>query len=260
MIKNQFYSTLRRQLRKINRILQSNNFKILIGGEIKEVSQDELYKYIKDEKVSYDDIKGIYIEAIDNTDASHVLILKTECIGEVQNEKESEAKNNMMNRRSYRLSKKQPEEGEREYDLSKVAFLVLFKLLRRFREENKDNLDNIYSQNSSDSPKSCNRIIGGCTSKNKRKRKAILKKEENEETLKIQNKLKEKYSNPQDKGLIPGKYKDLFSNLKLSEGEDSDQLGGNKNRHPSDKFQNKFIQQDIETTPKIRMEDDYFDD
>jgi len=57
MIKNQFYSTLRRQLRKINRLMQSKNFEALIGGKIKEISQDELYKYIKDGKIDYDDIK-----------------------------------------------------------------------------------------------------------------------------------------------------------------------------------------------------------
>jgi len=90
MIKNQFYSTLRRQLRKINRLLQSNNFEFLIGGKIKEISQDELYKYIKDEKVDYDDIKGIYAGALTHLQPAEVFLLKTECISEVKKEKESE--------------------------------------------------------------------------------------------------------------------------------------------------------------------------
>ena len=47
-IKNHFYSTLRRQLRKINNLLQSTEFEHMYGQKIKELSLDDLYKLLKD--------------------------------------------------------------------------------------------------------------------------------------------------------------------------------------------------------------------
>ena len=47
-IKNHFYSTLRRQLRKINNLLLSTKFELLYGRKMKEVTLDDLYKYLKD--------------------------------------------------------------------------------------------------------------------------------------------------------------------------------------------------------------------
>jgi hypothetical protein len=152
MIKNQFYSTLRRQQRKINRLLVSKAFELIIGGKVKEITTDELYKYIKDEKIDYDDIKGIYAKAVNSAKQKDIAVYKVEAICEVRSEKDSDSKHSLMNRRSYRISKKQISTEEDDYDLTKVAFLVLFKILRKFREVCKHDLENISSLNSLDSP------------------------------------------------------------------------------------------------------------
>lgn len=47
-IKNHFYSTLRRQLRKINNLLLSSKFESLCSCKMKEISFDDFYKYLKD--------------------------------------------------------------------------------------------------------------------------------------------------------------------------------------------------------------------
>ena len=47
-IKNHFYSTLRRQLRKINNLLLSPKFESLYQHKMKEITIDEFYKYLKD--------------------------------------------------------------------------------------------------------------------------------------------------------------------------------------------------------------------
>jgi len=58
-VKNQFYSTLRRQQRKINRLLTSETFEKMLGYKVNELTTDELYKYMKEGKASYDDIKNV---------------------------------------------------------------------------------------------------------------------------------------------------------------------------------------------------------
>jgi len=168
----------------------------------------------------------------------------------------------LMNRRSYRLSRKQKEENQPEYDLSKVAFLVLFKLLRKFREENKHNLNHFYSQSSQDSPKFSKNKSEKSTIKNKRKKKikGIEKEEEKNEYIDKHNKFQEKYSNPQDKGLMPTKYKDLFTNLRQSEDDTRPLLNGIKGKHYPPKFQNKFFIQETKVMPKIEIYNEPIDE
>lgn len=227
MIKNQFYSTLRRQQRKINRLLVSKAFESLIGSKIKEISTDELYKYIKDEKIDYDDIKCIYDRAVKGVEEKDIIVYKAEAISEVRSEMKDESKNNLMNRRSYRLSRKKKSTDEDEYDVTKVAFLVLFKILRAFREIHKNDLTGLSSLNSLGSPVMSNRSSKSkntITKKNKRKVKEESKKKEeivkNTEDIDKVKKFETKYSNPQDKGLVPTNYKSLFSNMEKSEDED----------------------------------------
>lgn len=226
MIKNQFYSTLRRQQRKINRLLVSKAFESLIGAKIKEISTDELYKYIKDEKIDYDDIKGIYEKAVKSVREKDTSVYKAEAISEVRSEMKDESKNSLMNRRSYRLSRKKKSADEDDYDVTKVAFLVLFKILRAFREMHKNDIHGLSSFNSLGSPVMSHRSSRSRNTtarKNKRKVKEELKKEElvkcSEDIDKVK-KFETKYSNPQDKGLVPTNYKSLFWNMEKSEDED----------------------------------------
>lgn len=146
MIKNQFYSTLRRQQRKINKLLVSEPFQKLLNGKTNEISTDELYKLIKEEKVDYDDIKGIYKQALTHISADKFEEYKQQAIDEVKNEKESEVINSRMNRRSYRLSKKKKDDEEEKYDVTQVGCLALFKTLRLFRKDRKDDLPGLLSQ------------------------------------------------------------------------------------------------------------------
>lgn len=146
MIKNQFYSTLRRQQRKINKLLVSETFQKLLGGKTNEISTDELYKLIKEEKVTYDDIKGIYRQAFTHISPAKFEEFKLEAIEEVKNEKESEEVNSRMNRRSYRLSRKKKDDEEEKYDMTQVGCLALFKTLRLFRNDKKDDLPGLSSQ------------------------------------------------------------------------------------------------------------------
>ena len=148
MIKNQFYSTLRRQLRKINKILLSETFQNQLGGKTVELSIDELYKYIKEDKVDYDDIKGIYQEALTAIDSDKVEEFKLQAAEEVKTEKQSEVINDRYNRRSYRLSQKQKSSDSEKPDLTKIGVLVLFKTLRLYREQNQHNLPRTSSNNS----------------------------------------------------------------------------------------------------------------
>ena len=55
-VKNHFYSTLRRKLRRINKIFRKKNFTQKFGFVPREISVDQLYKLIKDNKLSYEDI------------------------------------------------------------------------------------------------------------------------------------------------------------------------------------------------------------
>jgi hypothetical protein len=180
MIKNQFYSTLRRQQRKINKLLVSKAFQSLVGGKTTEIKDDELYKHIKDEKVDYDDIKLIYGVAVAQADLKKVEKFKKEAIKEVKAEKVVEARHSLSNRRSYRLSKKQKSDEE-DYDFNKVAFLLLFKILRDFREVNKDNLPDLSGQDSLDTPlgsHSFSDFTKQANSKNKRKIKLEAKEDQ----------------------------------------------------------------------------------
>jgi hypothetical protein len=132
-----------------------------------------------------------------------------------------------MNRRSYRISKKQKSTDEDDYDLTKVAFLVLFKILRKFREVCKNELSNLSSLNSLDSPAISHRSSNSkntSTNKNKRKVKEESKKQElnkDAEHTDSHIKFETKYSNPQDKGLVPSTYKSLFSNMEKGEEYDN---------------------------------------
>jgi len=265
MIKNQFYSTLRRQLRKINRLLQGSKYESLIGGKIKEISQDELYKYIKDEKVDYDDIKGIYSKAVMEVSNQNIRKYKSEAITEVKKEKETEVQTCLMNRRSYRLSKKAKDEKEEEYDISKVGFLVLFKVLRKFRNEHKEDLKGLSSQNSIDSPKSSTNRSEKCTAKNKRKRKEEESKKkvqaERKEAAKF-DKFDEKYSYLKTKkATMPSEYKSLFSNMRMSEDDDTfNTPEGSKTNGYANVLQNKFTQQHQRMNPQIELIEEFMDD
>lgn len=223
MIKNQFYSTLRRQQRKINKLLISETLQKIIGAKISEISTDELYKFIKDEKVDYDDIKGIHKEALPQVARSDVEVFKAQAISEVKAERDSEANSSRLNRRSYRLSKKQTDDGENDYDVTHVAFLVLFKILRAFREANKDNLPNLSSQVSDASPASANnpkfskKASSPKNKRNKKEEQKIINDIEVKSDSIVPNKFKEKYSKENTNNLIPKKYKSLFTTMKDSE-------------------------------------------
>ncbi|CAI2358777.1 unnamed protein product [Moneuplotes crassus] len=210
MIKNQFYSTLRRQLRKINRIMQCNKFVELIGGKVKAITQDELYKYIKDEKIDYDDIKNVYSRAISNSQDLQVQKLKCEAIAETKTEKKQEQRCSLKNRRSYRLSKKEKDDKEDDYNLTKVGFLTLFKILRDFRIKHKDSLHTFASQSSCDSPRSSAGKSLECTIKNKRSKNEESKKDskqiEQEDLRDSSDKFIEKCSSPTNREVWPKRY------------------------------------------------------
>lgn len=139
---------MRRQLRKINKLLVSEDFQDLLGGKPKDLSTDELYKHLKENSVDYDDLKGIYKEAIAELSPTTAAKFKTQAIKEVKIEKESEIINSRYNRRSYRLSKKHKDSDSTDYDITQVGFRMLLKALRQFREHHKGGLPKLSSHNS----------------------------------------------------------------------------------------------------------------
>lgn len=221
MIKNQFYSTLRRQQRKINRLLCSEDFESLIGGKPNEITSDELYKFIKDGKLDYDDIKGIYDEVLTWISSEKFKEYKEEAIEEVKVEKESEDRKSRLNRRSYRLSKKRTNSESEVYDLTQVGILVLFKILRNYRTINKDKLPQKDSLSSGESSREGLKksIAKKKEIINKRVAKEKSRKEESENSDPSArlSKFEAKYSNIENKGLVPQQHEELFLKMKDSE-------------------------------------------
>jgi hypothetical protein len=221
MIKNQFYSTLRRQQRKINRLLCSKEFESLIGGKLGEISSDELYKFIKDGKLDYDDIKGIYDEVLTWISSEKFKEYKEESIEEVKIERESEDKRSRLNRRSYRLSKKRTNSESEEYDLTQVGILVLFKILRNYRIINKDKLPQKDSLSSGESSREGFKRNSAkrkeVTNKRVAKEKSRKEDSENSDPSARHSKFEAKYSNIANKGLVPHQHEELFLKMKDSE-------------------------------------------
>lgn len=151
----------------------------MIGGKISEITADELYKWIKENTVDYDDIKGIYSKALEVITESKFEELKSEAICEFKIDQQNEIQTNKYNRRSYRLSKKAQKDQKEEYDLTKVGFLVLFKILRNFREENKDKLESLSSHNSKNES---NKLISKSSNQNE---DSLINKRKSKEERKL---------------------------------------------------------------------------
>ena len=222
-----------------------------MGGKLSEITADELYKYIKDNIVDYDDIKGIYSKALDWISENNIKMIKLEAIEEVRIDKQNEIQTNKFNRRSYRLSKKSKKDEDEEYEITKVGVLVLFKLLRKFREDNKDKLDCISSQVSKES--GSNKVISKDSTKNeylgtnKRKIKEERKAQNNiVENADKNEKFKDKYT-IKETNLVPQRIRSLFSKMKDKEDPN---CKNNLNRS-EEKFDIK-IEKDNESPDSIR--------
>lgn len=139
---------------------------------------------------------------------------------------------------------------------------MLFKLLRKFREKNKNNLEKFSSQNSLDSQNYSMNKGEECTVRSKRKRKREKKERKSgeQEYEDNHNKFHAKYSNPQDKGLMPDNYKDLFTNLMMSEEDDNTPPNGIKIKNNLNKFQNKFMNKNNEIVSNFEVVNEFLDD
>lgn len=113
-IKNQFHSILRRQIKKINLLLQSPLYWQLYNWEgkdikFKDTSIEDLSKFLKDGlvgtkellfklNIEYEDIKVIYKDSLEGVDNQIVNWLKVEVRKELQIGKESELMVDQNNR------------------------------------------------------------------------------------------------------------------------------------------------------------------
>ena len=228
MIKNQFYSTLRRQQRKINKLLVSKEFQTMVGGKTSEITSDELYKFIKDGKLEYEDIKGIYNEALTDISSEKFNEFKNQASNEVKAEREFEERTSLNNRRSYRLSKKRSSSETEDLDITTVSVIVLFKVLCEFREKYGDNLPVQVSDSSpmASENKDISKSIQKTVPKvNKRKKKEEFKKIDESEVSELSmkhSKFEQKYSATKDDRsdnslVVPNNHKLLFEKMKNSE-------------------------------------------
>ncbi|CAI2386005.1 unnamed protein product [Moneuplotes crassus] len=140
MVKNHFYGTLRRHLRKLNKILTSKKFKSLCVSNPRPLIQDDLYKYIKCGIIDYDDLRCVCSRAVCSEQSVLVEKFRNEAIAQVRAEEQRVKSLSLRNRRSSRILKRDKRHEESDNDLAKIGFLVLVKILRDFRKRNKDNL------------------------------------------------------------------------------------------------------------------------
>lgn len=232
-IKNQFYSTLRRQLRKINRIMGTKAFEKILGGKIPEITTEDLYKYLKEGKIDYDDIKGMYERSIAYVGSAKAKELKSSITERVKSELKSELKADGYNRRSSRISKKDRKEKD-DVDIAVIAFLVLVEMCRIYRTDNKDQLPALeasipYGMDKSRPRSDHKRKSGEKPNKRTQKEERKNASSSNEQTDSPESGLKNEYEmnfgKPLNKDLVPNSMRSLFSKMKQVEsgGNNSDE-------------------------------------
>lgn len=122
---------MRRQQRKINKLLRSTKYESLFGSKIDEITTDQLYKYVKERKVEYDDFRAMDFIKFDNLDRKLVeeFIRKAKLVADSKQKEQFEIRR--ANRRSSRLNDKQDDDSY-DNDTQLVGFLVLVRIAQWF--------------------------------------------------------------------------------------------------------------------------------
>ena len=122
---------MRRQQRKINKLLRSTKYESLFGSKIDEITTDQLYKYVKERKVEYDDFRAMDFIKFDNLDHKLVeeFIRKAKLVADSKQKEQFEIRR--ANRRSSRLNDKQNDDSY-DNDTQLVGFLVLVRIAQWF--------------------------------------------------------------------------------------------------------------------------------
>ena len=122
---------MRRQQRKINKLLRSTKYESLFGSKIDEITTDQLYKYVKERKVEYDDFRAMDLINFDNLDHKLVeeFIRKAKLVADSKQKEQFEIRR--ANRRSSRLNDKQDDDSY-DNDTQLVGFLVLVRIAQWF--------------------------------------------------------------------------------------------------------------------------------
>lgn len=122
---------MRRQQRKINKLLRSTKYESLFGSKIDEITTDQLYKYVKERKVEYDDFRAMDLINFDNLDHKLVeeFIRKAKLVADSKQKEQFEIRR--ANRRSSRLNDKQNDDSY-DNDTQLVGFLVLVRIAQWF--------------------------------------------------------------------------------------------------------------------------------
>lgn len=122
---------MRRQQRKINKLLRSTKYESLFGSKIDEITTDQLYKYVKERKVEYDDFRAMDLIKFDNLDHKLVeeFIRKAKLVADSKQKEQFEIRR--ANRRSSRLNDKQNDDSY-DNDTQLVGFLVLVRIAQWF--------------------------------------------------------------------------------------------------------------------------------